>query len=46
MLFFRVINLVTLRRLFPQLAVIRGQQLIGNYALVFYYMENMIEVGA
>uniref|UniRef100_A0A182YDQ9 receptor protein-tyrosine kinase n=2 Tax=Anopheles stephensi TaxID=30069 RepID=A0A182YDQ9_ANOST len=45
MLFFRVINLTTLRRLFPQLAVIRGQQLIGNYALVFYYMENMIEVG-
>uniref|UniRef100_A0A182TM38 receptor protein-tyrosine kinase n=1 Tax=Anopheles melas TaxID=34690 RepID=A0A182TM38_9DIPT len=45
MLFFRVINLVTLRRLFPQLAVIRGQQLIGNYALVFYYMENMIELG-
>uniref|UniRef100_A0A182KB18 receptor protein-tyrosine kinase n=1 Tax=Anopheles christyi TaxID=43041 RepID=A0A182KB18_9DIPT len=45
MLFFRVINLVTLRRMFPQLAVIRGQQLIGNYALVFYYMENMIEVG-
>ncbi|XP_050076998.1 insulin-like peptide receptor [Anopheles maculipalpis] len=45
MLFFRVINLTTLRRLFPQLAVIRGQQLIGNYALVFYYMEKMIEVG-
>uniref|UniRef100_A0A182M4K4 receptor protein-tyrosine kinase n=1 Tax=Anopheles culicifacies TaxID=139723 RepID=A0A182M4K4_9DIPT len=45
MLFFRVINLTTLRRMFPQLAVIRGQQLIGNYALVFYYMENMIEVG-
>ncbi|XP_053667032.1 insulin-like peptide receptor [Anopheles marshallii] len=45
MLFFRVIHLSTLRRLFPQLAVIRGQQLIGNYALVFYYMENMIEVG-
>ncbi|XP_049283290.1 insulin-like peptide receptor [Anopheles funestus] len=45
MLFFRVIHLTTLRRMFPNLAVIRGQQLIGNYALVFYYMENMIEVG-
>uniref|UniRef100_A0A182PE85 receptor protein-tyrosine kinase n=1 Tax=Anopheles epiroticus TaxID=199890 RepID=A0A182PE85_9DIPT len=45
MLFFRVMNLVTLRRMFPQLAVIRGQQLIGNYALVFYYMEKMIELG-
>ncbi|XP_053673826.1 insulin-like peptide receptor [Anopheles nili] len=45
MLFFRVIHLVSLRDLFPNLMVIRGQQLIGNYALVFYYMSNMIEVG-
>uniref|UniRef100_A0A182Q8S0 receptor protein-tyrosine kinase n=1 Tax=Anopheles farauti TaxID=69004 RepID=A0A182Q8S0_9DIPT len=45
MLFFRVINLTSLRDLFPNLMVIRGQQLIGNYALVFYYMENMIEIG-
>lgn len=44
MLFFRVINLVSLRKMFPNLMIIRGQQLLGPYALVFYYMTNMIEV--
>ncbi|XP_050101530.1 insulin-like peptide receptor [Anopheles aquasalis] len=45
MLFFRVINLVSLRKMFPNLMIIRGQQLLGPYALVFYYMTNMIEIG-
>ncbi|XP_058057844.1 insulin-like peptide receptor [Anopheles bellator] len=45
MLFFRVINLVSLRQMFPNLMVIRGQQLLGPYALVFYYMTNMVEIG-
>uniref|UniRef100_A0A182J7Y1 receptor protein-tyrosine kinase n=1 Tax=Anopheles atroparvus TaxID=41427 RepID=A0A182J7Y1_ANOAO len=45
MLLFRVVNLGTLRNLFPNLTVIRGQQLIGNFALVIYDMGSMFELG-
>lgn len=43
-LFFHVYNLVSLRELFPNLMVIRGRTLIGNYALIFYDMPHLTEV--
>ncbi|XP_058448566.1 insulin-like growth factor 1 receptor isoform X2 [Malaya genurostris] len=43
-LFFRVFNLVSLRDLFPNLMVIRGQELIGNYALIFYDLPQLQEI--
>ncbi|XP_058122427.1 insulin-like peptide receptor [Anopheles ziemanni] len=45
LLLFRLINLVSLRNLFPNLMVIRGHQLIRNYALILYDMKGMIELG-
>lgn len=44
-LFFRVFNLITLRDMFPNLMMIRGQKLIGNYALIFYDLRDFHEVG-
>ncbi|XP_038110070.1 insulin-like peptide receptor isoform X1 [Culex quinquefasciatus] len=44
-LFFRVFNLVTLRDMFPNLMMIRGQKLIGNYALIFYDLRDFHEIG-
>ncbi|XP_058818832.1 insulin-like growth factor 1 receptor [Topomyia yanbarensis] len=44
-LFFRVFNLISLRDLFPNLMVIRGQELIGNYALIFYDLPQLQEIG-
>ncbi|XP_055593448.1 insulin-like growth factor 1 receptor [Uranotaenia lowii] len=44
-LLFRVFNLTSLRGMFPNLAVIRGQELIRNYALIFYDMPNLQEIG-
>lgn len=43
-LFYDVNNLVTLRDLFPNLMVIRGQKLIGSYALIFYAVPQLQEV--
>lgn len=36
---------MSLKTLFPNLAVIRGQELIENYALVIYKMPGMQEIG-
>lgn len=38
-------RLLSLKTLFPNLAVIRGQELVENYALVIYKMPGMQEVG-
>lgn len=40
-LLYRVNGLTTLRTLFPNLAVIRGDKLFNNNALVIYEMLNM-----
>nr|AVU05021.1 insulin-like androgenic hormone receptor [Penaeus chinensis] len=45
LLVYRVFNLTSLRRLFPNLAVIRGDVLFHNYALVIYDVPNLREVG-
>ena len=42
---YRVSHLLTLRHLFPNLAVIRGDELFFNYALVVYEMLEMQEIG-
>ncbi|XP_001651210.2 insulin receptor [Aedes aegypti] len=44
-LFFHVYNLRSLRDLFPSLMVIRGRTLIGNYALIFYDLPDLEEIG-
>lgn len=41
LLFFRVEGLSTLSRLFPNLAVIRGNELVENYALIIYEMMHL-----
>ncbi|XP_055527832.1 insulin-like receptor isoform X2 [Wyeomyia smithii] len=45
LLLFRVNGLKTLRRLFPNLAVIRGSSLVSNYAIVIYELMHIEEVG-
>lgn len=45
LLLFRVNGLTTLSRLFPNLAVIRGSQLVGNYALVIYELMHIQNIG-
>lgn len=45
LLLYRVYGLKTLRHLFPNLAVIRGQDLFYNYALVVYEMPDLEELG-
>ena len=45
LLLYRVHGLKTLRNLFPNLAVIRGQRLFYNYALVLYEMMDMEDIG-
>ncbi|XP_042888440.1 uncharacterized protein LOC122263862, partial [Penaeus japonicus] len=45
LLVYRVFNLTSLRQLFPNLAVIRGDVLFHNYALVIYDVPNLQEVG-
>ena len=42
---FRVKNLLTLRELFPNLTVIRGDNLFYNYALIIFEMFEMQEIG-
>lgn len=44
LLLFRVFGLRTLRHLFPNLTVIRGERLISHYALIFYEMTGLTEV--
>lgn len=44
LLMFRVFGLKTLRYLFPNLAVIRGEQLITHYALILNEMTQLTEV--
>ncbi|ROT82246.1 insulin-like growth factor 1 receptor precursor [Penaeus vannamei] len=45
LLVYRVFNLTSLRGLFPNLAVIRGDVLFHNYALVIYDAPSLREVG-
>ncbi|XP_065078934.1 insulin receptor [Ochlerotatus camptorhynchus] len=44
-MFFHVYNLVSLRELFPNLMVIRGRTVFFNYALIFYDMPHLTEIG-
>lgn len=44
LLFFRVFKLESIRTLFPNLAVIRGERLILHYALIVYEMPDLKEV--
>lgn len=45
LLLFRVNGLRTLRRLFPNLSVIRGDVLVGDYAMVVYELMHIEEIG-
>ena len=45
LLFYRVNYLKSLSRLFPNLAVIRGQQLFYDYALILFEMEHLEDIG-
>jgi len=44
LLFFRVQGLTHLSTLFPNLAVIRGRELVSNYALIIYEMMHLQKV--
>lgn len=44
LLFFRVEGLSTLSHLFPNLAVIRGNELVENYALIIYEMMHLQKI--
>lgn len=44
LLLFRVFGLRSLRHLFPNLTVIRGERLISHYALIIYEMTDLTEV--
>uniref|UniRef100_A0A6B2ED02 Tyrosine-protein kinase receptor n=1 Tax=Phlebotomus kandelakii TaxID=1109342 RepID=A0A6B2ED02_9DIPT len=45
LMLYRVYGLRTLRKLFPNLSVIRGNQLFVNYALVVYELMDIEEIG-
>lgn len=45
LLIYRMLPIKTLRNLFPNLSVIRGDFLFNNYALVIYECEHLEEVG-
>lgn len=45
LLIYRMLHIKTLRNLFPNLSVIRGDFLFNNYALVIYECENLEDVG-
>ncbi|XP_046545337.1 putative molluscan insulin-related peptide(s) receptor [Haliotis rubra] len=45
LLLYRVYGLRTLRNLFPNLSVIRGQNLFNNYALIAYEMQDLETLG-
>lgn len=44
LLFFRVQGLSTLSALFPNLSVIRGKDLVSNYALIIYEMMHLQKI--
>lgn len=44
LLFFRVQGLSTLSGLFPNLSVIRGKELVSNYALIIYEMMHLQKI--
>lgn len=44
LLIFRVQGLTTLADLFPNLAVIRGRELVSNYALIIYEMTHLQKI--
>lgn len=44
LLFFRVFGLKSLRNLFPNLTVIRGERLKSHYALIIYELTDLTEV--
>ena len=45
LLLYRVHGLRSLRNIFPNLAVIRGEKLFSNYALIAFEMQSMEELG-
>ncbi|XP_060592514.1 insulin-like peptide receptor [Ruditapes philippinarum] len=45
LLLFRVIDLRSLNHLFPNLAIIRGDRLFSDYALVAFEMPDLVELG-
>ena len=45
LLLYRVSRITTLNKLFPNLAVIRGQKLFSNYALVAFEMPDLEDLG-
>lgn len=45
LLLYRVNGLRSLSTLFPNLAVIRGHELMVNYALIIYEMQNLNDIG-
>lgn len=44
LLFFRVQGLTTLAKLFPNLSVIRGRELVSNFALIIYEMMHLQKI--
>lgn len=44
LLFFRVFGILSLRNLFPNLTVIRGEKLLLNYALTIWEVQDLKEV--
>lgn len=44
LLFFRVFKLESIRTLFPNLAVIRGERLLLHYGFIIYEMPDLKEV--
>ncbi|KAK8757577.1 hypothetical protein V5799_004791 [Amblyomma americanum] len=43
--FYRTVGLQSLGRIFPNLAVIRGDELFRDYALVVFEVESLVELG-
>lgn len=41
---YRVFGLLSVRRLFPNLSIIRGNELLMNFALIMHEMMNITEV--
>ena len=44
-IFYKAKNIARLNHFFPNLAVIRGNKLVADFALVIYQMDHMVEVG-
>lgn len=44
LIFFRVEGISTLSKLFPNLAVIRGKELVSNHAFIIYQLFNLQEI--